>query len=57
MTIGTRFGRKLKVPSTFQVKHQFLLWWLKRQAAKETAEADVAKPGKVSAPMYVHDAV
>jgi hypothetical protein len=38
MTITTRFGRKLKVPSTFQIKHQLLLFWLKNQSAKEAAE-------------------
>jgi hypothetical protein len=38
MTITTRFGKKLKVPSTFQIKHQLLLFWLKNQRAKEAAE-------------------
>jgi hypothetical protein len=38
MTITTRFGKKLKVPSTFQIKHQLLLSWLKDQLAKEAAE-------------------
>ena len=38
MTITTRFGKKLKVPSTFQIKHQLLLFWLKNQVAKEAAE-------------------
>jgi hypothetical protein len=40
MTITTRFGRKLRVPSTFQIKHQLLLFWLKEQLAKETAERE-----------------
>jgi hypothetical protein len=39
MTITTRFGTKLNVPSTFQIKHQLLLFWLKNQIAKEAAEA------------------
>ena len=38
MTITTRFGKKLKVPSTVQIKHQLLLFWLKDQLAKEAAE-------------------
>jgi hypothetical protein len=38
MVIITRFGRKLKVPSTFQIKHQLLLFWLKNQSAEEAAE-------------------
>jgi hypothetical protein len=38
MTITSRFGKKLKVPSTFQIKHQLLLFWLKNQVAKEAAE-------------------
>jgi hypothetical protein len=38
MTITTRFGRKVKVPSTFQIKHELLLFWLKNQTAKEAVE-------------------
>ena len=38
MTITTRFGKKLRVPSTFQIKHQLLLFWLNDQIAKEAAE-------------------
>jgi hypothetical protein len=38
MTITARFGRKLKVPPTFQIKHQLLHLWLKDQLAKEAAE-------------------
>ncbi|WP_157100028.1 hypothetical protein [Rhodoplanes sp. Z2-YC6860] len=38
MTIATRFGKKLKVPSTFQIKHQLLLLWLRDQLAREAAE-------------------
>jgi hypothetical protein len=38
MMITTRFGKKLRVPSTFQIKHQLLLFWLKDQLANEAAE-------------------
>jgi hypothetical protein len=38
MTITTRFGKKLRVPSTFQIKHQLLLFWLNDQIVKEAAE-------------------
>jgi hypothetical protein len=37
MMITTRFGKKLKVPSTFQIKHQLLRLWLKDQV-REAAE-------------------
>ena len=40
MIITTRFGKKLKVPSTVQIKHQLLLFWLKDQLAKEAAESE-----------------
>lgn len=39
-----RFGRRLKVPSTVEIKHQLLMLWLKDQVAKEAAEA-AAKEG------------
>jgi hypothetical protein len=32
------FGKKLKVPSTAQIKHQLLMLWLKDQTRKEAAE-------------------
>jgi hypothetical protein len=54
MTITTRFGKKLKVPSTFQVKHQFLLWWLKNQAAKEAKVNGTAETTESAAPMHIH---
>jgi hypothetical protein len=41
MVITRRFGRKLKLPSTVELKHQLLLKWLADQTAKETAEATV----------------
>jgi len=56
MTSGTRFGKKLKVPATFQLKHQFLIWWLKHQQAKEAAEPDASAVPQVSVPTYVHHA-
>jgi hypothetical protein len=34
-----RFGRKLTLPSTVEIKHQLLMLWLKEQVAKEAAEA------------------
>jgi hypothetical protein len=40
MTSTIRFGKKLKVPSTVQIKHQLLLFWLKDQLAKEAAESE-----------------
>ena len=40
MVTTIRFGRTLKVPSTFQLKHQLLLFWLKNQTAKERAESE-----------------
>ena len=40
--ITTRFGNELKLPSTFQIKHQLLFFWLKNQLAKEAAEDDAA---------------
>jgi len=34
-----RFGRRLNLPSTVQIKHQLLMFWLKAQTEKEAAEA------------------
>jgi hypothetical protein len=45
MTITARFGRKLKVPSTAQIKHQLLHLWLKDQLAKEAAEGRAESNG------------
>jgi hypothetical protein len=53
MVTITRFGKKLQAPSTFQVKHRFLLWWLKRQEAKEAADA---KKGSQGASMHMNEA-
>src|SRR4029079_17009922 len=33
------FGKKLPTPATFQVKHRLLIWWLRRQMAKEAPDA------------------
>ena len=46
MVTTLRIGRKLKVPSTFQLKHQLLLFWLKNQSAKERAESEAASKDK-----------
>ena len=35
----TRFGKKLKLPATVEIKHQLLLRWLADQTAQETQEA------------------
>jgi hypothetical protein len=37
----TRFGRKLKLPSVIEIKHQLLTRWLADQIAKEAAETKV----------------
>jgi hypothetical protein len=42
MTRAFRFGRRLKIPSTVEIKHQLLVLWLKDQVAKEVAEAAAA---------------
>ncbi|WP_157100346.1 hypothetical protein [Rhodoplanes sp. Z2-YC6860] len=39
MVKSLRFGRKLPVPSTIEIKLQLLTLWLKDQMAKEAAEA------------------
>lgn len=36
--INMRFGRKLKLPSTLQIKHQILTMWLADQRKKEADE-------------------
>ena len=52
MTVTVRFGKKVRVKSTFQIKHRLLLWWLKNQTAKEASEAatQASKPAPVSCP-------
>jgi hypothetical protein len=48
----TRFGRKIALPSTVQIKHQLLLFWLKDQTEKEAAEA----AANAETPAIPHDA-
>jgi len=48
MTNTMRFGRRLNLPSTVQIKHQLLMFWLKAQTEKEAAEA--AATAQASAP-------
>lgn len=55
MAMKSRFGKKLRIPSTIQIKHQFLMFWLKRQTAIEAAEAGAEKAPRVSAPFHVHE--
>ena len=38
MVTITRFGKKLKLPATVEIKHQLLLRWLADQTAQETAQ-------------------
>ena len=54
MANSLRFGKKVRVESTFQIKHRLLLWWLKHQAAKEASEATPAAGTKTSVSMHVH---
>jgi hypothetical protein len=49
MVSSLRFGRKLKVPSTVEIKHQLLMLWLKDQVAKEAAEAAANDTGSATA--------
>lgn len=47
-----KFGRKLKLPSVIQIKHQILLSWLADQTAKEAAELNTwTEPMKSSGDM------
>jgi hypothetical protein len=46
--ITTRFGRKLKLPSTAQIKHDVLVGWLADQTVKEELESKQA--AKASSP-------
>lgn len=50
MTGALRFGRRIKVPSTVEIKHQLLTLWLKDQMKKEAAasEADATQPEPAS---------
>jgi len=55
MVRAVRFGRKLKIPSVIEIKHQLLLLWLKDQTAREAAEAG-ANDTELTTPTYVRDA-
>jgi len=56
MINAIRFGKKVRVESTFQIKHRFLLWWLKNQTAQEAAEAIIEADIERRPPMHVHEA-
>jgi hypothetical protein len=45
MVTITRFGKKLKVPSTVQIKHGLLLRWLADQQQKEAVESEKQRAG------------
>jgi len=55
MINAIRFGKNVRVESTFQIKHRLLLWWLKTQAAKEAGEAIMEADTERSRPMHVHE--
>jgi len=55
MINAIRFGKKVRVESTFQIKHRLLLWWLKHQAAKEAGKAVVEAIAWRSRPIHVHE--
>ena len=56
MTNVTRFGKRVRVESTFQIKHRLLLWWQKNQTAKETSDAITQADTERRPPMHVHEA-
>ena len=39
-----RFGRKIRLPSTMEIKHQLLVSWLNDQRAREAASSIPADP-------------
>ena len=57
MTNAVRFGKKVRVESTFQIKHRLMLWWLKSQTAKEVGEETVEANAARSRPMHVHEGI
>ena len=38
--LARRFGKKVTLPPTIQIKHQILLRWLEDQTEKEAAEVN-----------------
>ena len=46
-----RFGQKLRTPAPFQIKHQFLIWWLREQRDKESAQ-DAKRRQNQAAALY-----
>jgi hypothetical protein len=40
-----KFGKKMKLPSTVEIKHQLLVRWLADQTAIEAAEASALASG------------
>ena len=58
---GSRFGKKIRLPSTVQIKHQLLVMWLAdQQRIEEAARAlttDDAKAHWKQSPKAVSDSV
>jgi len=44
MVIVTRFAKKLRVPSTAQIKHQFLRMWLALDPGADYRSAEARTP-------------
>jgi hypothetical protein len=55
MANAIRFGKKVRVESTFQIKHRLLLWWLKHHAAKEDSEGAEAANKTRARSAHVHE--
>jgi hypothetical protein len=50
MAALVRFDKKLRTPATFQIKHRFVIRWLKRHTDKEAEEAVNESSGTVTGP-------